>query len=293
MKVNLKQEKGITLIALVITIVVLLILAGVTIAMLTGDNGILTKAQTSKTKSAEEEARERVSLMLAEWKMENAINGISLDQFFTTDTYEANRKSQNVENIEKEDTNYIATVDVNGTKYEVTINAEDEKNPYIEYIDQAGKRLSVVSQVRGYTFTGTVDVEIKATAPDGDDIKSIETISGITSNGELTVEGNIASRIYTVSENNTYSFTITTKNNVTKTIDVKVDKILLAPVLNEDMVTATLNTIKIDTSKIASKSNYPASANVQYIYYYKSNTETSYTQTTRKYNNRINSRRNI
>ena len=290
---NLKNMKGITLIALVITIVVLLILAGVTIAMLTGDNGILTKAQTSKTKSAEEEARERVSLMLAEWKIENAINGISLDQFFTTDTYEANRKSQNVENIEKEDTNYIATVDVNGTKYEVTINAEDEKNPYIEYIDQAGKRLSVVSQVRGYTFTGTVDVEIKATAPDGDDIKSIETISGITSNGELTVEGNIASRIYTVSENNTYSFTITTKNNVTKTIDVKVDKILLAPVLNEDMVTATLNTIKIDTSKIASKSNYPASANVQYIYYYKSNTETSYTQTTRKYNNRINSRRNI
>ncbi len=41
MKVNLKQEKGITLIALVITIVVLLILAGVTIAMLTGENGIL------------------------------------------------------------------------------------------------------------------------------------------------------------------------------------------------------------------------------------------------------------
>lgn len=36
MKNNLKQEKGITLIALVITIVVLLILAGVTIATLTG-----------------------------------------------------------------------------------------------------------------------------------------------------------------------------------------------------------------------------------------------------------------
>ena len=39
-----KSSKGITLIALVITIIVLLILAGVSIAMLTGDNGILTQA---------------------------------------------------------------------------------------------------------------------------------------------------------------------------------------------------------------------------------------------------------
>ena len=73
MKINLKQRRGITLIALVITIVVLLILAGVTIAMLTGENGILGKATTAKAKSAEEEARERVNLMLADWKMENAI----------------------------------------------------------------------------------------------------------------------------------------------------------------------------------------------------------------------------
>ena len=43
MKLNFKgrKEKGITLIALVITIIVLLILAGVVIATLTGDNGIL------------------------------------------------------------------------------------------------------------------------------------------------------------------------------------------------------------------------------------------------------------
>ena len=44
MKLNLKERNGITLIALVITIIVLLILAGVTIATLTGDNGILGKA---------------------------------------------------------------------------------------------------------------------------------------------------------------------------------------------------------------------------------------------------------
>ena len=44
---KIKTNKGITLIALVITIIVLLILAGVTIAMLTGDNGILTKDRKS------------------------------------------------------------------------------------------------------------------------------------------------------------------------------------------------------------------------------------------------------
>ncbi len=47
----LKKEKGITLVALVITIIVLLILAGVSIATLTGDNGILTKASEAKEKT--------------------------------------------------------------------------------------------------------------------------------------------------------------------------------------------------------------------------------------------------
>ena len=44
----MKRTKGITLIALVITIVVILILAGVTIATLTGDNRIITKSTDSK-----------------------------------------------------------------------------------------------------------------------------------------------------------------------------------------------------------------------------------------------------
>ena len=59
-KTNLKElrktSKGITLIALVITIIVLLILAGVSIATLTGQNGILTRANDTKTQT--EEAKE-------------------------------------------------------------------------------------------------------------------------------------------------------------------------------------------------------------------------------------------
>ena len=69
MKQNLKErvngKSGITLIALVITIIVLLILAGVTIATLTGDNGILTKAQNAKTQNDKATAKEKVDLAIA------------------------------------------------------------------------------------------------------------------------------------------------------------------------------------------------------------------------------------
>ena len=56
------KQNGITLIALVITIVVLLILATVTIATLTGDNGILTRANEAKTQTEQATAEEQVKL---------------------------------------------------------------------------------------------------------------------------------------------------------------------------------------------------------------------------------------
>ena len=67
MKEILKEkEKGITLIALVITIVILLILAGVSIAMLTGDNGILTQANNAKERTEKGEEYELRKLTQAE-----------------------------------------------------------------------------------------------------------------------------------------------------------------------------------------------------------------------------------
>ena len=59
---KLNEKNGITLIALVITIIVLLILAGVSIAMLTGENGILTQAQNAKNQTEEAEIKERIKL---------------------------------------------------------------------------------------------------------------------------------------------------------------------------------------------------------------------------------------
>ena len=66
----MRNQKGITLIALVITIIVLLILAGVSIAMLTGENGILTNANEAQKQSTAKEAVEKINLALNSIKTE-------------------------------------------------------------------------------------------------------------------------------------------------------------------------------------------------------------------------------
>ena len=82
---KLKEElkygkKGITLISLVVTIIVLLILAGVTIATLTGENGILTKASESKEKTqiaSEDELRSLTALEAATYFEEHEYIDVS------------------------------------------------------------------------------------------------------------------------------------------------------------------------------------------------------------------------
>ena len=66
-----KNSKGITLIALVITIIVLLILAGVTIATLTGDNGILTQAGNAKEQTEKADIIERAKIEIVGVQSEN------------------------------------------------------------------------------------------------------------------------------------------------------------------------------------------------------------------------------
>ena len=59
---KLKNTKGITLIALVVTIIILLILAGISIAMLTGNNGVLTQGQRAKEETRIASVEETVKL---------------------------------------------------------------------------------------------------------------------------------------------------------------------------------------------------------------------------------------
>ena len=79
-KKDIKTNRGITLIALVITIIVLLILAGVAIATLTGDNGILTKAGDARNTTQEAEIEEEIRV---------AWNKVYMDSYLDSNTNKA------------------------------------------------------------------------------------------------------------------------------------------------------------------------------------------------------------
>ena len=70
-----EKNSGITLIALVITIIVLLILAGVSIAMLAGQNGILTQAQNAKKENEIASVKEQAQLDITNYVIEKLKNG--------------------------------------------------------------------------------------------------------------------------------------------------------------------------------------------------------------------------
>ena len=70
-----RRKKGITLIALIITIIILLILAGVAIAALTGDNGLFSRAKKSRTEMFEAQNKENMILGDYENKIEKYVDG--------------------------------------------------------------------------------------------------------------------------------------------------------------------------------------------------------------------------
>lgn len=78
-----KQKKGITLIALVITIIVLLILAGISISMLSGDNGILQRSADAKERNGVAEVVEKAKLNILAQIADNKGANISKDQLKT------------------------------------------------------------------------------------------------------------------------------------------------------------------------------------------------------------------
>lgn len=67
----MKNTKGITLIALVITIIVLLILAGVTISMVVGNNGVLSQAKKSAQNTKVGEIKDEIELIRADYEVEH------------------------------------------------------------------------------------------------------------------------------------------------------------------------------------------------------------------------------
>ena len=118
-----KSTKGITLIALVVTIIILLILAGVSIAMLTGNNGILSQAGRAKDRTREEGAREKIQLEVM--GAYDKYGNINVEKLKT-----------NLENNVGADTSKINDISIDGaTTGKITVDGKDF------YVDENGNVL--------------------------------------------------------------------------------------------------------------------------------------------------------
>ena len=124
-----KKQTGITLIALVITIIVLLILAGVSIAMLTGENGILKRAAEAKEKTNESQDLEYLKLKATEALMDYyQKNTTESEDEYILDKWDADKTNKiDVHTADK-------TITYNGKVYAISdiVGNESEKKKITE-----------------------------------------------------------------------------------------------------------------------------------------------------------------
>ena len=139
MKEKLRFTKGITLIALVITIIVLLILAGVSISMLTGEKGILNQAQNAKNKTEEAERNEKLDLLKQEDLINETLNGVEVDEVKDGNPGELEKEDENTFVINSiEDLVFFAYDVTNGNNYSgktVKLGISLDFNSTKSYID--------------------------------------------------------------------------------------------------------------------------------------------------------------
>lgn len=155
---ELKEKRGITLIALVITIIVLLILAGVTVATLTvatltGDNGLLIKAGEAKEKNQEATALEKVKT--------EAAGSYNLEGKLDLSQLKTNLKRLNIPDedilptIKDEKETFPVVVKINGYSIDVLADGTVDKTPDFETLESLyGK---VVNGYAGYTATDVTE----------------------------------------------------------------------------------------------------------------------------------------
>ena len=132
----LKNKKGITLIALVVTIVVLLILAGVTISLLLDENGIIAKSKDARTETRVSQIEDEVGM----WKQHNFINKESNQAQENADTMLANLisrklltedeidRNQELITIKKKDGTVIKEISYGNVTINISKTPETEKS---------------------------------------------------------------------------------------------------------------------------------------------------------------------
>ena len=154
------NEKGITLIALVVTIVILLILAGISISLLFGKSGIITRAKKGQEIADVATAQEKLELIKSEIPikiLEGKDSTVNLNNYLEELNKDKNKKDCDVTNIEKlNDIN--AEITISG-KYKFIAKDEENGNVKIIYLGEAGGlQISPTEATYRYPTAGTFEV---------------------------------------------------------------------------------------------------------------------------------------
>lgn len=119
----IQNKKGITLVALTLTIIILIILAGVSINMLLGENGIIERAKIAKKETLIAQYKEKIDLVKAETKIKKEEN-VTLDNL--NNAFNENSKKDWVNKTEIKDGIIILTTN-DGYLFFVTENNTEYK----------------------------------------------------------------------------------------------------------------------------------------------------------------------
>ncbi len=199
MNKNIKRNDGITLIALVITIIILLILAGVTIAALTGDNGILGRATDAREQTDVAEEKEKVVLAAQAALIDNNGKEI-LEQYLNSEL--ENNFGENKYSLEEGQNNgeqgFIVTITDTGRRYFVN------KNGKVEQMIPAPIVTHTINPETQVTEGEKITITINATPTEGE-------ITKITKPDGTSVE-NTTTTTYQVEENGEYKFVVEQSN---------------------------------------------------------------------------------
>ena len=154
------SNKGITLVALVITIIVLIILAGISINLLIGDNGIITKAKDAKLQQEVAQITEQLELKKLELAMlENSQGKISINKYIEEIQNDDNMQYEVTDvEIVDEETAYL-TVGV----YQYLLRREQNGDLKITYQGQVGNLVPRIQSFDISSSTNNIQVKVDAT----------------------------------------------------------------------------------------------------------------------------------
>ena len=185
-KMKTKSNKGITLIALVITIIVLLILAGVTIAALSGDNGILKRATEAKEQTNQKNDEETEKLAGYESTIDQYANGVTGGSGNGGQGGSGGGTGTNFINVNPADTNPAGVVPENST----VVEADASKGIVIK--DKNNNEWVWIEVPKTTVFTGlTIDTTGTLTEQNYTDIKNkLIAYAGVYRKGDATQNNN-------------------------------------------------------------------------------------------------------